>query len=321
MRTRSSHGEVYLARLGSQQAPPERAPTGASGAAVRLRLSRSNQKLVLVWRNRARLGFLSRRGPSGRTVCSGEKEQLEMKRISVVGMCLMAVFAISAVAASSASAGELLFKATNTTGGATIVGGSFESLGGLSVLRTLGGSTIHCEHVDNHGRFLSTTLGDVLILFLNCETEVFGSSVKCHNSGTQDIHLPLETTLFHLGLAHLGSNTSIPAIDILLDNTLEFKCSIATVKVSGSAIGALQVPLGTQAPLNQPEKEVNLVYNESEPGMQELTEFLMPGGTLVKQHLNSTILAAEESAEKSTDTLNKFTNSKGEATEIELVEP
>jgi hypothetical protein len=229
----------------------------------------------------------------------------------------MAVFAISAVAASSASAGELLFKAV--TG--NIVGGGFLSLGGLSLLRTLGGSTVHCEHVHNHGKFLTTTLGDVLILFLGCTTVAFGSTLNCHNTGTNEIHLPLATTLFHLGLAHLGTNTSIPAVDILLDEDVKFKCGFNTVTVKGAVIGALQEANGNQAPLNTPVEATNLVFKESSVGMQELTEFLMPGGGLVTQHLTSTILATEESGETSTDTLDGFTNSVGGATKIELVEP
>ncbi len=245
-----------------------------------------------------------------------------MKRIRIVGLCLMAVFALSAVAASSASAGELLFRATNTTGGATIVGGLFLSHGGLSVLQSTGGSTIHCKDVENHGMFLSTTLGDVLIRFLGCTTEVFGGTVNCTSTGagTGEIHMPLATTLFHLGLAHLGTNTSIPAIDILLDNEIKFKCSIATVTVKGQVIGALLVN-GSQAPLNTKEKEVTLEFKESAQGVQELQEFLMPNGGLVTQHLTSKILSEQESGETSKDTLDGFTNGKGESTEIELVEP
>jgi hypothetical protein len=232
----------------------------------------------------------------------------------------MAVFAISAGAASSASAGELLFK---TTTGNSIVGGSFLSSGGLSVLRSVGGQTIHCKDVENHGKFLSTTLGDVLIRFLGCTTSVFGSTVNCTSSGagTGEIHLPLATTLFHLGLAHLGTNTSIPAIDILLDEEVKFKCGINSVTVKGDAIGALEQPVGTPVPLNTKEKEVNLVYKESSQGKQELQEFLMPGGGLVTQHLTSTILFEEESGETSTDTLDGFKDGTGVTTEIELVEP
>jgi hypothetical protein len=253
---------------------------------------------------------------------TGAKEHLMMKIMRFVVLCLTAMLAVAGTA-SSASAGELLFKAT--TG--NVVGGGFGILAGLTFLKTLGGSEVHCKHVDNHGKFTSTTLGEVLILFLGCSTNVFGSSVKCHNSGTEDIHLPLTTTLFRLGLAHDGSNTSIPAVDILLDKAVSFKCSIGTITVSGGAVGALEAPLGTQEPLNTPEKEVSLVYKESSAGMQLLTEFLMPGAGLVNQHLTWIVengLGGKEtieSAETLTGTLSNFTNNTGAATEIELVEP
>ncbi|HWY17772.1 MAG TPA: hypothetical protein VNY27_03570 [Solirubrobacteraceae bacterium] len=242
-----------------------------------------------------------------------------MRAVRLVGLSLMAVFAISAVAASSASAGELLFKA----GTGNIVGGGFLSSGGLSVLQSKGGSKVHCKEVRSHGKFLSTTLGDVLIRFLGCTTVAFGSvTLNCTSTGagTGEIHLPLATTLFHLGLAHLGANTSIPAVDVLLDEEVKFKCGVNSVTVKGAAIGALLVN-GSQAPLNTLEKEVTLEYKESAQGVQELKEFLMPGGSLVTQHLTSTILLEEESGETSKDALDGFTNSTGAATEIELVEP
>jgi hypothetical protein len=121
-----------------------------------------------------------------------------MKVVRMIGLCLMAVFALSAGAASSASAGELLFKSTS----GNVVGGGFLSSGGLALLRSVGGSTIHCKDVENHGKFLSTTLGIVLIRFLGCTTAAFGSTLNCTSSGasTGEIHLPLATTLFHLGL-------------------------------------------------------------------------------------------------------------------------
>jgi hypothetical protein len=224
---------------------------------------------------------------------------------------------IELVGASSALAGELLFKAKN----GNVVGGALLLSGGLQLVRTVGGSTIPCKGLDGHGKFLSTTLGDVLILFLGCTTSVFGSTLNCHNTGTNEIHLPLATTLFHLGLAHLGANTSIPAIDILLDEEVKFKCGNNTVTVKGDVIGALQEANGNQAPLNKPVSETNLVFKESAQGVQELTEFLMPGGGLVTQHLTSTILFEEETGETSKNTLDGFTNSAGAATEIELVEP
>ena len=244
-----------------------------------------------------------------------------MKRIRIVGLCLVAVFALSAATASSASAGELLFKAV--TG--SIVGGGFLSTGGLSLLITRSGKLIHCTHVVNHGLFLSPTLGDALMRFLGCTTKE-SITLNCNtlNAGTGEIHLPL-STLFHLGLGHLGTNTSIPAIAVSLGASgIEIKCtSLVTIKVTGVAIGALQNASGEQAKLNEKVKEMNLVYKQTANGEQELRLILMPGGTLGTDDLSSSFNGgpAELSSEKATDTLNGFTNGAGAATEIELVEP
>jgi hypothetical protein len=78
MRTRSSRGGVYTAKFGSPSACiPGAAPSGVSGASVRSRLLRSNQKPVLVWRDRARLGFSLRRGLGSRRLLRVKKEQLK----------------------------------------------------------------------------------------------------------------------------------------------------------------------------------------------------------------------------------------------------
>jgi hypothetical protein len=136
-----------------------------------------------------------------------------MKRISIVGLCLAAVVALSAFAVSSASAD---LKA-QLKGGGSVVGTTFLSTVTLPQLIRHNGEEVHCTHATNHGKFLTATLGDILIRFLGCTA----SGVKCNSAGagTGEIHLPLSTTLFHLGLAHLilsgGTVHRLPAIVIL----------------------------------------------------------------------------------------------------------
>ena len=244
-----------------------------------------------------------------------------MKRIRILGLCLVAVFALSATVASSALAGELLFKAV--TG--SIVGGGFLSTGGLTLLITHSGKELHCKDVIDHGLFLSSTLGNILIRILGCSAKE-GITVNCNTAGagTGEIHLPL-STLFHLGLAHLGSNTSIPAIVVLLGASgIEIKCtSLVTIKVTGAVIGALQNAAGEPAKLNEKVKEMNLVCKQTANGEQELRLFLMPGGVLQTYDLSTSFngAAAELSSTRTTDTLDGFTNGAGGATEVELVEP
>jgi hypothetical protein len=90
--------------------------------------------------------------------------------------------------------------------------------------------------------------------------------------------------------------------------------------VNGDLIGALLIN-GAQSPLNTPMKQFTLACKESAQGVQELQEFLMPGGGLVTQHLTASILANEEIGITSEGVLTGFTNSAGGATEVELVEP
>jgi hypothetical protein len=243
-----------------------------------------------------------------------------MKRIQIVGLCLMAVFALSAGAASSASAGDLLAQVK----GGSIVGTTFLSSVTLPQLITHNGSTIHCKDATNHGLFLSATLGNVLIRFLGCTT----SGLKCNslNAGTEEIHLPL-STLFHLGLAHLDStHRSIPAAVLLLGKTILLNCGseLAIINVKGNVIGALQTAAGAQQPLNTPFSTINWNFQQTANGLQHLRLILMPGSTTpttfdLESKTNAGLF--ELASEVANAKLDGFKNSAGATVEPELVEP
>ena len=194
-----------------------------------------------------------------------------MKRIiSIVGLFLAAVFVLSAMAASSSSAD---LKA-QLKGGGSIVGTTFLSSVTLPLLFTHSGKSIHCKHATNHGKFLSATLGNVLIRFLGCTSKEGIVTVNCNTAGagSGEIHLLLET-LFHLGLAHLNINTGrIPAMAILLDKTIEIQCSLVKIEVRGNVIGALQRN-GAPVPLNTAIEDVNLNFQQTTPTSQWFTAF------------------------------------------------
>jgi hypothetical protein len=243
-----------------------------------------------------------------------------MKRISIVGLCLTAVFALSAMAASSASAADLL--ARTAPGGGSVVGVTFLSSATLPLLITHNGSTIHCQHATNHGKFLTATLGDILLRFLGCTA----LGLKCNTTGAgeEEIHLPL-STLFHLGLAHLtGATAGVPAVAILLGNTIEISCQGVPIKVRGNVIGALQRN-GAAVPLNTPFEDVNLNFQQTANGLQHLRLILMPGTTgLTTYDLEANVNNAEKfelASEKVNALLDGFRTSGGVATSIELVEP
>jgi hypothetical protein len=287
-----------------------------------IQLCRANQKLALAPMDG--LGYGPRRVvrcvPFPR--CSENQGAVEMKRISIAGLFLAAVFALSAMAASSASAAELLAR---IAGGGSVAGVTFLSSATLPLLITHDGSLIHCKDAINHGLFLSSTLGNILIRFLGCSTAVGTSSFPCNTSGagSGEIHLPL-STLFHLGLAHLTINVGrIPALAILLGKIIELECSIVKIEVKGSVIGALQRN-GQPVPLNTPFTDVNLNFQQTANGLQHLRLFLMPGTTgLTTYDLETNIAGGgfELSSEVANALLDGFTLPNGKEDAIELVEP
>jgi hypothetical protein len=246
-----------------------------------------------------------------------------MKRIiSIVGLFLAAVFALSAMAASSASASDLLAR---VAGGGSVAGVTFLSSATLPLLFTHSGKAFHCKHATNHGKFLNATLGNVLIRFLGCTSKEGLVTVNCNTAGagTGEIHLSLET-LFHLGLAHLNINTGrIPAMAILLGKTIEIQCSLVKIELRGNVIGALQRN-GAPVPLNTAFEDVNLNFQQTANGLQHLRLILMPGSTTPTIHdweFSFSGGAFELVSEVANVLLDGFTTSGGVATQIELVEP
>jgi len=245
-----------------------------------------------------------------------------MKRISIAGLFLAAVFVLSAMAASSASAADLLAR---IAGGGSVAGVTFLSSATLPLLFTHGGKSIHCKHVTNHGLFLSATLGNVLIQFLGCTSKenLVNVSCKTPGAGSGEIHLAL-STLFHLGLAHLGTNRTIPAAVILLGKTIEIECSLVKIQVRGNVIGALQKANGEPVELGKSLSAFNLNFQQTANGLQDLRLILMPGSTTPTTYdLESSFSGAlfELSSEVANATLDGFTTSGGVATNIEFVEP
>jgi hypothetical protein len=241
-----------------------------------------------------------------------------MRRKCTVGLCLVAMFALSLVAASSASAADLLAR---VAGGGSVAGVTFLSEAILPLLWSHGGNSIHCIRATNHGLFLTATLGDVLIRFLGCSF----SGVGCNTAeaGPGEIHLLL-STLFHLGLAHLTlASGRLPAV-LILSGFILVKCGPASIEVKGNVIGALQRN-GGPVPLNTPFLDVNLNFQQTANGLQHLRLFLMPGSTepsVFDLELRSGLFARQELvSEVANALLDLFLSTAGKHLDIELVEP
>jgi hypothetical protein len=150
-----------------------------------------------------------------------------MSRTRIIGLALVAVFAMSAVAASAASAALPEFIPTGKKFPV-----AFTSKSGVSILWTAGGKEIVCQSDTNKGNITGAKTDEVTVEFFKCEEPAL--KVSCGTSGT------IKTNLLASTLGYLNAATH--KVGLLLEPKTagalfaEFKCSILTVKVSGSVI-------------------------------------------------------------------------------------
>jgi len=214
-----------------------------------------------------------------------------MKRIRIVGLCLVAVFATSAVAASNASAKEFPLYVL-------LPGKTFPvKYHGLVTtpatrLETADGTFVECQKVHIEGEILSVHLTTTHYLFLECVESALGS--KCTSSGapTGDILLLAEE---HLGLIDdpTGNLFNDTGVLVLLPSGFHFKCAVE-IKVSGSVIGQIVSTIGQQ------EHETEFKYSvSSTKGMPLFLKFLSPlGPEEVEAKLTTEILGSSEESDQ-----------------------
>jgi hypothetical protein len=221
-----------------------------------------------------------------------------MKRIKIIGLALVAVFAISAVAVASASAAEPEFVWSGTTGKFTAASEGTTK----SILQTVGGSKVECSSNTATGTLKASPTKEAEKVFINFKgcTSALG---ECQSGAVKG---EVETkegmaTLGYLNKAatphQVGLNVQVAgggAVNLIA----EFKCGLVTVKVRNAAIGEI-------SPINAKVKHgckatktcLKLIYTEA-AGKQKFTKF--EGGAV--EHLESSFGGAfEESAEEAHD--------------------
>jgi hypothetical protein len=252
-----------------------------------------------------------------------------MKRMTlIIGMCLVSVVAFSAISAASAFAEEPMPYLFKFSKGEANEGGTFTSKGGHAELRTEA-TKVECESTKNNGTFSKTVgahLGTVTVEFEKCTSDGF----KCENEKGDIV---LNGWEYHLGAGFDPElNRWIPAILILIkEKEFTFVCAgIITVHVKGTGVVGALYKHGTTEPLGLKEavSEADLVFQSeksSKPPKLLFSHFYFP---LTKEEVGELPFEAESSLtkkfeaaeQKSTDTLEKFENSKKEPVTVELVE-
>jgi hypothetical protein len=215
-----------------------------------------------------------------------------MKRIRVIGVCLVAAFAISAVASVSASAAPEFYGKAAV--GTTVANIPFTGTLGAAFLEAKAGTKITCTAGTAAGEVTGpTTTKNNTTTFTGCETGGF----KCENDGVGVIKTEtLEGTLGAVG-------TKKDGIRLYNQSTKKggqlaaFECAGGAVKVvvTGSVIGEATGASGTTVVAGKlPSGAHDLTFAESH-GIQKYTKFLAGEGEAGTEQLSgSTNGAAPE---------------------------
>jgi hypothetical protein len=158
-----------------------------------------------------------------------------MRRIRIIGLALVAVFALAAVAAATASAAAPEFVPAN---GKFPVSVKFTS--GAGTLEAEGGHTVSCKHDSGAGTIENAkTIAKAVIKFTGCTTNIIGED-ECKTAGKAKGEIVTNTLAAKLvfdnkektSVALLAANEKGPA-----ELYAEFEClGLETIKVKGSVL-------------------------------------------------------------------------------------
>jgi hypothetical protein len=216
-----------------------------------------------------------------------------MKRFKIIGLCLVAAFALSAVGASAASAvtpPEFLGTFPD----------HFTSHGGISTLKTTTvPKTVTCSNVDNIGEITGAKTALVLVTFLGCKLSGTFPCSSGEGAGIEEIM----TSLLNVTLGYIKASTHEVGTRLTGTGGSEgnllalFTCENQLAKVKGSVIG--QIP---SADLNVLTLAFTINFAESSEKVQAVLKL---EGESKKSFLETSLNkgAFENSAEASGDEL------------------
>lgn len=157
-----------------------------------------------------------------------------MKRLSMIILWLLAVLAVGALTAVSASAAlpELL--------GAKAFPQKWTGSGGEGTSETLKGESIKCASATGDGEQLTHTLGDYHIHYKGCSA--LNGAVKCNSTGDET------GVILDLGEYHFVSDPKAPNVAILFLLGLSFECTaLAKFTIEGHVLCLFLKPLELNA--------------------------------------------------------------------------
>ncbi len=181
-----------------------------------------------------------------------------MRRLKILGLALMAVFALSVVASASASAEELSFLPEPTAANPV----TLEGTSGKGTLETVGKSTVTCTSVTSLASLTGLKVGTYHLHFKGCKS----SGAPCNSVGDEkEVILALGKTK----LVYDKVTEGLAAAILLEQEELHFTCTLGPIKVLVLVRGNL---LGLIKPINVLTKTLELVV-EQEKGKPKETKY------------------------------------------------
>jgi hypothetical protein len=220
-----------------------------------------------------------------------------MKRFRTVGLCLVAVFALGAVVASSASATlepEFTGSFPNSFTSSSL---------GSSVLKTHGES-MTCAHLSNSGVITGPKMGSVDLAFSGCS---LSNTFPCNSAGAASEEIRTSLLLMTPGYIKKGTPTEV---GVQLEPATvggaftEFTCHIRIgeepettelVEIKGAVIGRITSP-------NKQTLEFELSFSEGTGGVQSVAKF--EGEKRKEDHLLEVFFNGETKAVKGVEITN-----------------
>jgi hypothetical protein len=167
-----------------------------------------------------------------------------MRYFKMVGLCLAAVFVVSAVVVASASAEGALFLFPNAANGSAQ---DFSSKTGGAKLGQKNGSEITCTSSTGSGEAIahSDKVEKALIVFQGCSVTILGETKKCTTSGQPTGIVKTNQLSGNLGLLNKTGEAEKVGLVLKAEEPIglfaEFECgAVVRVKVRGREISSTE---------------------------------------------------------------------------------
>jgi hypothetical protein len=203
-----------------------------------------------------------------------------MKRFRLIGLALVAVFALGAVLSASAFAlPEVLPFGTGTKA----FTGKLDS--GEAVLESKSGNQVKCKKAEGSGGLETETLGTFKINFEECSLTVLGVNHTCTGTNTStadNTGVILSEGSFHYVFDTLGTGETLGVAVLFLPKETTFECGAFVKNVVKGDVACLVL-----TPLTSSVTHLFHCTKGANAGSTGDPQFYNDGGTVVKAQLLS----------------------------------